>query len=56
MTESSVAIDKLRNIEGLWEKLKTYKTRTPEYSSLIKKIAILSFEYQTLIESAKKAI
>jgi hypothetical protein len=54
VSEPSVAIDKLRHIEELWEKLKTVKTNTPEYETLIKQIRVLSTEYQRLIEFVKK--
>ena len=54
MSEASVAIDKLRHIEELWEKLKPVKPNTPEYASLIKQIGALSMEYQRLAEAAKK--
>jgi hypothetical protein len=54
VSEASVAIDKLRHIEELWEKLKPVKPNTPEYASLIKQIGALSMEYQRLAEAAKK--
>lgn len=56
MTEPNIAINKLRHIQESWEKLKGFKTNTPEYRALVKEIAALSLEYQTLVESAKKAI
>jgi hypothetical protein len=52
MTEASAAIDKLRRIEELWEKLKITKTHTPEYHALIKEIRVQSIEYQKLAEVA----
>ena len=56
MTEANVALDKLRRIQQSWEKLKVFKTNTPVYRALIKEIAVLSREYQTLVESAKNQI
>ncbi len=53
MSDASVAIDKLKRIEKLWEKLKELKTNAPEYASLVKQIAVLSAEYQKLVEAAK---
>ena len=53
MSEANIAINKLRRIEESWEKLKGFKTNTPEYRALIKEISVLSTEYQALIESAK---
>ncbi len=54
MSEANLAIDKLRNIEALWEKLKAVKTNTPEYVALTKQIGVLSMEYQKIAEAAKK--
>lgn len=54
MSEANVAIDKLRRIEDLWEKLKPVKPNTPEYAALIKQIGVLSIEYQQLAEVARK--
>jgi hypothetical protein len=56
MTEASMAIEKLRRIEELWEKLKGVKHNTPEYAALIKQIGVLSVEYQDLVEAARKPI
>ena len=52
MTEASIAIEKLRHIEELWEKLKGTKTNTPEYKALISEIGALSIEYQRLVDAA----
>ena len=54
MSDANVAIGKLRHIEDLWEKLKAVKSNTPDYAALIKQIGLLSMEYQTLAEAAKK--
>jgi hypothetical protein len=51
MSESSVAIAKLDAIQKLWAELGRVKLRTPEYETLLKKIRVLSAEYQSLIES-----
>jgi hypothetical protein len=53
VSESSIAITKLRRIEESWEKLKGFKTNTPEYRALIKEIGVLSLEYQTLVDATK---
>ena len=52
MSEAGAAIDKLRRIEELWEKLKGAKTNTPEYKALIKEIGASSIEYQKLVDAA----
>jgi hypothetical protein len=54
VTEESIAIDKLRHIEELWEKLKGAKTNTDEYKALIKEIGILSVEYQKLVDATEQ--
>jgi hypothetical protein len=54
VSEATVAIDKLRHIEELWEKLKAVKPSTSEYAGLVKQIGALSTEYQRLAEAAKK--
>jgi hypothetical protein len=54
VSEASVAIDKLRHIEELWEELKPIKPHTPEYGALVKQIGVLSMQYQKLAEAAKK--
>jgi hypothetical protein len=53
VSEASIAIDKLRHIEELWEKLKAVKPNTVPYSALIQQIGVLSKEYQHLAEAAK---
>jgi hypothetical protein len=53
MKDVTIAIEKLRHIEELWEKLKEAKSNTPEYRALVKEIGVLSMEYQTLVEAAK---
>jgi hypothetical protein len=54
VSEATVAIEKLRHIEELWEKLKAVKPKNPEYATLVKQIGTLSTEYQHLAEAAKK--
>jgi hypothetical protein len=54
VSEANVAIDKLRHIEELWERLKAAKPKTPEYAVLMSQIGVLSMEYQRLAEAAKK--
>jgi hypothetical protein len=54
MTEVITAIEKLRRIEELWEKLKGVKRNTLEYAALTKQIGALSAEYQDLVEAAGK--
>lgn len=53
MSDASTAIDKLQRIEELWERLKGIKTNAPEYAPLVKQVAVLSAEYQKLVEAAK---
>lgn len=53
MSDASIAIDKLKRIEESWEKLKGIKTNAPEYSPMIEQIAVLSADYQKLVEAAK---
>ena len=53
MSDASIAIDKLKRIEELWEKLKGIKTNSPEYGTLVKQIAALSAEYQKIVEATK---
>jgi hypothetical protein len=54
MNNASLAIEKLRRIEELWEQLKGTKTNTLEYRAIVKEIGVLSMEYQELAEAAKK--
>ena len=49
------AIDKLRRIEYLWEKLRGTKINTPEYKTLTHEIGVLSMEYQAVTAPDKKA-
>ena len=53
MSTTMTAIDELKRIEELWEKLKSVKSHTPEYAALVKQIAALSGEYQKLVEATK---
>jgi hypothetical protein len=48
------AIEKLTRIEQLWKQLKSTKTDTLEYRSIVKEIGVLSMEYQKLAEAGRK--
>jgi hypothetical protein len=48
------AIEKLTQIEHLWEQLRSTRSHTPEYKKLVKEIGVLSMEYQKLVEAGKK--
>jgi hypothetical protein len=50
LSESKVAIAKLEAIQKLWAELGRVGLKTPEYETLLKKIRVLSAEYQSLIE------
>jgi hypothetical protein len=54
MNNASMAIEKLRRIEELWEQLRMTKTNTPRYRTIVKQIGVLSMEYHELAEAAKK--
>jgi hypothetical protein len=54
MNSASMAIEKLRRIEELWEQLRETKTNTVEYRTIVKQIGVLSMEYHKLAEAAKK--
>jgi hypothetical protein len=47
------AVVKLQRIHELWAELKRTKEKTPEHETLLKKIRILSAEYQALTAGAK---
>jgi hypothetical protein len=47
MSESKVAIAKLQVIQKLWAELGRVGLKTPEYETLLKKIPVLSAEYQS---------
>jgi len=51
---ASEAIEKLTRIEHLWKQLKSTKTDTLEYRSIVKEIGVLSTEYQKLAEAGRK--
>jgi hypothetical protein len=51
MSESTMAITRLEAIQKLWAELGRVGLKTPEYETLLKKIRVLSAEYQSLIES-----
>ena len=54
MNGASLAIEKLRRIEKLWEQLRATKTNTVEYKTIVKQIGVLSMEYQKIAEAAEK--
>jgi hypothetical protein len=54
MNETSLAIEKLQHIQELWRELGRTKSSAPGYETLMKKIRILSAEYQELVDAARK--
>jgi hypothetical protein len=54
MNETDVVLDKLQRIQQLWLELGRTRLDTPEYVALMKKIRVLSAEYQALVDAAKK--
>ena len=46
--------DRLQRIQQLWKELERTKPNTSEYEALMKKIRVLSAEYQALIDAPKK--
>jgi hypothetical protein len=53
MSDVGTAINTLRRIEELWQKLQGAKTDTPEYAALSEQIRALSTEYQKIVVVAK---
>jgi hypothetical protein len=47
------ALEKLLCIQESWKELQRTKANTPEYATLMKKIQVLSAEYQALVEASK---
>jgi hypothetical protein len=49
-------LEKLDQIQQLWSELRRTKPKanTPEYETLVKKIGVLSSEYQVLVDAIKK--
>jgi hypothetical protein len=54
MNETNVAIEKLQRIQELWRELGRTESNAPGYETLLKKIRVLSAEYQELVEAARK--
>ena len=54
MTETNVAVEKLQRIQELWRELGRMESSAPGYESLLKKIRVLSAEYQELVDAARK--
>jgi hypothetical protein len=54
MNETKVAIEKLQRIQELWRELGRMESSAPGYETLLKKIRILSAEYQKHVDAAKK--
>lgn len=54
MTDTNRAVDKLQSIQDLWRQLGRTKVDAAEYESLMKKIRVLSAEYQALVDGASK--
>jgi hypothetical protein len=52
--ETSVATEQLRRVRESWRQLGHTKLNTPEYQTLLNEIAVLSAEYQVLINARKK--
>jgi hypothetical protein len=54
MSETTIAVKKLKRIQQLWTELGRTKSDAPEYETLLKKIRVLSAEYQALVDACKK--
>ena len=54
MNEADLAVDKLKRIQQLWVELGRTELNSPEYSTVIEKIRLLSSEYQALVDATKK--
>ena len=54
MNETKVAVEKLQRIQELWRELGRTKSKAARYETLLKKIRVLSDEYQELVDAAKK--
>jgi hypothetical protein len=50
VNDAKAAVDKLQRIRELWISLGQTKPDSPEYRAIIKKISLLSAEYQTLVD------
>jgi hypothetical protein len=54
MNETNIAVDKLQRIQELWRELGRTKSDAARYETLLKKIRVLSDEYQELVDAARK--
>jgi hypothetical protein len=54
MSHTKVAVEKLQRIQELWRELGRTESSAPGYETLLKKIRILSAEYQELVDAARK--
>jgi hypothetical protein len=54
MNDTNAAIDKLQRIQQLWKEMGQTKSDTPEYQALLKKIRVLSAEYQAIVDTPVK--
>jgi hypothetical protein len=48
------AANKLKSIRKLWEELARTRLRTAEYQAIMKRIRVLSAEYQVLVGASEK--
>ena len=54
MTDTKETIEKLKGIQELWVAVGRTKRSSPQYETLMKKIRVLSAEYQDLVEASPK--
>jgi hypothetical protein len=54
MNAMTIAADKRRRIECLWEKLRGTRIDTPEYKTLVHEIGVLVVEYHAATEPDTK--
>jgi hypothetical protein len=54
MSKANVAVEKLERIQELWREIGRTGANAPEYETLLKKIRVLSAEYQELVDAARK--
>jgi hypothetical protein len=52
MNDSNLAVIKLQIIQGLWRELGRTESTSAEYEIRLKKIRVLSAEYQLLVDAA----
>jgi hypothetical protein len=54
MNETNIAVEKLQHIRELWRELGRTKSDAAGYETLLKKIRVLSAEYQELVDAARR--